>query len=59
MIMPEDKSIRGGADASRINIHKSTTRYWTSKLGCTREQLLSCVQRVGVTVTGVQRCLGM
>lgn len=57
--MADDKNIRGPADASRINVHEDyEVRYWTNKFGCTRDQLVRCVERVGVMVVDVKRCLG-
>lgn len=57
--MPDDKNIRGPADAARINIHEDyEIRYWTNKFGCTKAQLVACVQRVGVMAADVKRCLG-
>ncbi len=56
--MADDKNIRGPADATRINIHQDwEVQYWTDKFGCTKAQLVACVQRVGVMATDVQACL--
>jgi hypothetical protein len=36
-------------DASRISIHDAhSVEYWTKKCGCTREELIAAVQKVGV-----------
>jgi Protein of unknown function (DUF3606) len=36
-------------DASLINIHDAhSVEYWTKKCGCTREELVAAVQKVGV-----------
>jgi hypothetical protein len=57
--MSDDLSKRGTPDRLRINIHEAhEVRYWTEKFGCSEQQLRECVQRVGVMVTDVQRCLG-
>ena len=57
--MPDDRNIRGPADAKRINIHEDDeVRYWTNKFGCTKAQLVACVQKVGVMAEDVRRCLG-
>lgn len=57
--MPDDRNIRGPADAKRINIHEDDeARYWTNKFGCTKAQLVACVQKVGVMAEDVRRCLG-
>jgi hypothetical protein len=57
--MPGDKNIRGPTDASRVNVQEDyEVRYWTNKFGCTKAELVSCVQRVGVVAADVKRCLG-
>ena len=57
--MADDKRIRGPADRGRINLdapHEIV--YWTEVLGVTREQLVACVEKVGVKAADVKRCLG-
>jgi hypothetical protein len=57
--MPDDKTKRGPADASRVNIHEDyEVRYWCGKWGCTEQQLKACVARVGVMAKDVAKCLG-
>lgn len=57
--MSDDKTKRGPADRTRINVNESyEVRYWTEALGCTEQQLRDCVKRVGVMVADVKRCLG-
>jgi hypothetical protein len=57
--MSDNKNFRGPADAARISIHEDyEVRYWTNKFGCTKEQLIACVQRVGVVAADVKRCFG-
>jgi hypothetical protein len=57
--MPDDKTIPGPADATRINIHQDhEIRYWTNNLGCTKAQLVACVEKVGDMADAVRRCLG-
>ncbi len=56
--MSDDKSIRGPADAKRVNIHEDyEVRYWTKKFGCTKEQLVAAVQKVGVMADDVEKAL--
>jgi hypothetical protein len=57
--MPDDKSKRGPADRSRINVNEPyEVEYWTKHLGVSAQQLKECVKRVGPMVTDVKRCLG-
>jgi hypothetical protein len=57
--MPDDKSKRGPADRSRINIHESyELEYWTKHFGVTKQQIIDCVKQVGVMAKDVQRALG-
>ncbi len=57
--MSDDKSQRGAADRTRINVHEEhELRYWTEALGVSREQLLEAVQRVGVVAKDVRATLG-
>jgi Protein of unknown function (DUF3606) len=53
--MPDDKTKRGPADASRININEDyEVSHWTKTFGCTREQLIDAVNTVGVMVQAVR-----
>ena len=57
--MPDDPSKRGPADRIRINVHERwEVDWWTQHLGCTKPQLIDCVNRVGVMVADVKKCLG-
>ena len=57
--MSDDKTKRGPADRSRINVNEPyEVRYWTEHFGCTEQQLRECVKRVGVMVNDVRHCLG-
>jgi hypothetical protein len=57
--MSDNKSKRGPADRTRINVHESyEVEYWTKELGCTKQQAIDCVKNVGVMVSDVRRCLG-
>jgi len=53
--MSDDKSKRDNADRSRINIHEEhEVRYWSTKLDCTREQLVDAVEAAGVNADKVE-----
>jgi hypothetical protein len=57
--MADDLKNRGAQDRSRVNIHEDyEVRYWTTKWGVTREQLVEAVQRAGVSVQAVALQLG-
>lgn len=57
--MPDDRTIRGPADASRINIHEPyELNYWCKHLGVTPDELRRAVQNVGPMVVNVRRFLG-
>lgn len=57
--MSDDKTKRGPADASRINIHEEyEITYWTATLGCTRDKLIAAVKAVGPMIKDVRRHLG-
>jgi hypothetical protein len=46
--MPDDPSKRGSADRSRIALgEEHEVRYWTEKLGVSREELERAVKAVG------------
>ena len=53
--MPDDKTLRGPQDATRINVHEDyEVAYWTKKFGCTKEQLQAAVKKVGVSAKTVE-----
>jgi hypothetical protein len=53
--MSDDKTSRGPADASRINVHEDyELRYWSQKFGVTSEQLRAAVKAVGVMAKDVE-----
>jgi hypothetical protein len=57
--MPDDKSNRGPADRSRINIHEDyEVKYWTEKWGITAAKLREAVGAVGVMSHNVATYLG-
>lgn len=52
--MADDKTRRGPADGSRVNIHEDQElRYWTEKFVCTAERLKAAVMAVGPNVAAV------
>jgi Protein of unknown function (DUF3606) len=57
--MADDRTIRGAADRSRINMQEDyEVRYWTQKWNVSREQLAAVVREVGVMAADVARKLG-
>jgi hypothetical protein len=57
--MADDRSIRGAADRSRINMQEEyEVRYWTQKWNVSREQLAAAVREMGVMAADVARKLG-
>jgi hypothetical protein len=57
--MSDDRTIRGPADRSRINIHEPyEVSYWCRELDCTADQLRQAVHSVGPMVSAVRRHLG-
>lgn len=57
--MPDDKTKTRPQDALRINRNEAyEVNWWCDKFGCTKEQLLACIDRVGVMAADVQKCLG-
>jgi uncharacterized protein DUF3606 len=59
MTMSDDKSKRGKADRSRIDVSEEyECRYWSEKLGVSSDELKQAVQKVGPVVEDVARELG-
>jgi hypothetical protein len=57
--MPDDPTKRGPQDAARVNVHERyEVEYWSKRFGVTPDQLKACVQKVGVMVADVKKCLG-
>lgn len=57
--MSDDKSIRGPADAERINVNEEyKILYWTTELEVTEDKLRDTVEKVGVMAADVRRALG-
>jgi hypothetical protein len=53
--MADDKGNRGPQDRSRISFREDyEVRYWTDKLGISREQLEDAVKKVGPSVDAVE-----
>lgn len=52
--MSDDRSKRGPADRSRINIHEAyEVEYWCGHFGCSRDKLQRAVAAVGVMANDV------
>ena len=57
--MADDKSIRGPADAARINVNEEhELRYWTKTLGVSEAKLRSAIAAAGVMAKDVRTYLG-
>ena len=57
--MNDDKQDRGEPDRSRINLNEDyEVRYWTERLGVTKEQLAVAVRKVGNSADAVRQALG-
>lgn len=56
--MSDDKTKRGPADRSRINVNEPyELAYWTHELGVSEKTLREAVAKVGVMVTAVRAYL--
>lgn len=57
--MADNFKNRGAQDRARINLNEEhEVRYWTSKFGCTEDQLRETIAQVGVSADAVARELG-
>jgi Protein of unknown function (DUF3606) len=57
--MSDDKKDRGEPDRSRISLSEDyEVRYWTERLGVTKEQLAVAIDKVGNSADAVRRVLG-
>jgi hypothetical protein len=57
--MSDDKSIRGPADAKRINVNEEyEVQYWTTELEVTEDKLRETIRKVGVMAADVRKALG-
>lgn len=55
----DDKSKRGPADRSRVNIHEPyELEYWATAFGVSRERLKQLVAQYGTSVAAIRRALG-
>ena len=58
-VMADDKTNRGERDRSRINMSEDyEVKYWTERLGTTREELQKVVDRVGNSANAVAKEFG-
>lgn len=56
--MPDDTTLRGAQDRSRISMHEEyEVRDWTQSLGVTREALQAAVDAVGNSAEKVREYL--
>jgi hypothetical protein len=56
--MADDKSDRGPADRTRVNVHEDyEVRNWTKKFGVSAEQLRAAVEKVGPMASDVEKHL--
>lgn len=54
--MADDKTLSGGQDRTRINVHEDyELRDWSKKFGVTPEELREAVKAVGPTVAAVEK----
>lgn len=57
--MADDKTIKGTADAVRVNISEPyEVTYWSNKWGVTADQLKAAARKVGPKSTDIARELG-
>jgi hypothetical protein len=55
----DDKTKRGPADSTRVNVHEPyELRYWSEKWSVTGDDLRAAVSSVGVMATDVAKHLG-
>ena len=53
--MSDDKTSRGPADTTRINVHEDyELRYWSQKFGVSAEKLKAAVKAAGVMAKDVE-----
>jgi len=56
--MPDDRSQRGPADASRVNVHEDyEVAYWTKRFGVSADHLKEAVHAVGPSVKAIESWL--
>jgi hypothetical protein len=57
--MADDKTKKGPADASRVNVKEPyEVEYWSKKFGVTPQQLKDAEKKVGPMAKDVQKALG-
>jgi hypothetical protein len=57
--MSDDSKNRGEPDRSRINLSEDDeVRYWTEKLGVSKEQLAVAISKVGNSPDAVRQAFG-
>ena len=58
-IMSDDRTNRGAADRSRVNINEDyELRDWSKRLGVSPEELKKAVQKVGTSAKAIRKHLG-
>lgn len=56
--LPDDKTKKKPLDSSRINIHEPyEVSFWCGALGCTKQELVNAVKKVGTSATKVKELL--
>lgn len=59
MMMATQNRERGPVDSERIDLNEDDElRYWTTRFGCSAEQLIVALQAVGVSAAAVCAYLG-
>lgn len=54
--MADDKSDRGPADRTRVNVNEDyEVQYWSKKFGVSPDQLRAAVKKVGVMAADVEK----
>lgn len=57
--MTDDKSNRGPADRSRVNVNEQyEVEYWSKHFGVTPQQLRDAVKKAGPMASDVKKALG-
>ena len=53
--MADDKTKTSPQDAQRVNVHEDyEVKYWSTKFGCTPDQLKAAVKKVGAMTKDVE-----
>lgn len=53
--MPDDRSMKGPQDSSRVNVNEDyELSYWTKRFGVSAEELKRAVHTVGVSVKALE-----